>query len=117
MCTTCMSMDYSEFQKSYNEMAKWETSEEDELLEKLSYGGTSNDDDEVSKVNHPPHYTSGSYEAINIIEDAIKDAKDPVEGMLQAQVLKYMLRLWLKENPKQDAQKARWYLSRLIEKL
>ena len=41
MCTTCMSMDYSEFQKSYNEMAKWETSEEDELLEKLSYGGTS----------------------------------------------------------------------------
>ena len=113
-------MNYSEFQQSYNAMAKWEPSEEwdDELLEKLSYGGTSNDDDHVvSKVNHPPHYTSGTYEAINIIEDAIKDAKDPVEGMLQAQVLKYMLRLWLKENPKQDAQKARWYLSRLIEKL
>ena len=98
-------------------MTKWETSEDDELLEKLSYGGTSNDDDEVSKVNHPPHYTSGKQEAINIIEDAIRDAKDPVEGMLQAQVLKYMLRLWLKDNPKEDAQKARWYLSRLIEKL
>ena len=97
-------------------MTKWETSEDDELLEKLSYGGTNNDD-EVSQVNHPPHYTSGKQEAINIIEDAIRDAKDPVEGMLQAQVLKYMLRLWLKENPKEDAQKARWYLSRLIEKL
>lgn len=114
--TTCMSMDYSEFKRAYNSMTKWETSEDDELLEKLSYGGTNNDD-EVSKVNHPPHYTSGKQEAINIIEDAIRDAKDPVEGMLQAQVLKYMLRLWLKENPKEDAQKARWYLSRLIEKL
>ncbi len=89
---------------------------DDQELEKLSYGGTENDDN-VSTVNHPAHYTSGKQEAINIIEDAIKDAKDPVDGMLQAQVLKYMLRLWLKNNPKEDAEKARWYLSRLIEKL
>jgi hypothetical protein len=37
--------------------------------------------------------------------------------MLQAQVIKYLLRLWLKERPVQDAKKARWYLDRLIEKL
>ena len=37
--------------------------------------------------------------------------------MLQAQALKYLLRLWLKGNAKQDAEKARWYLNRLIEHL
>lgn len=114
-----MDIDYSEFVRNFNLMDKWDTFEDQEL-EKLSYGGTCSDDDaetEISRVNHPPHYTSGKYEAIDIIEDAIKDAKDPVDGMLQAQVLKYLLRLWLKDNPKEDAEKARWYLSRLIEKL
>ena len=114
-----MDIDYSEFVRSFNLMNKWDTFDDQEL-EKLSYEGTCSEDDhetEVSRVNHPPHYTSGKYEAIDIIEDAIKDAKDPVDGMLQAQVLKYLLRLWLKDNPKEDAEKARWYLSRLIEKL
>lgn len=110
-----MDIDYSEFKSAYNKMNKFD-SFDDQELEKLSYGGTENYDD-ISTVNHPAHYTSGKQEAINIIEDAIKDAKDPVDGMLQAQVLKYMLRLWLKNNPKEDAEKARWYLSRLIEKL
>ena len=68
-------------------------------------------------VNSPSHYTRGSQEAIDIIEESIQDAPDPVLGMLQAQALKYLLRLWLKENSKQDAEKARWYLNRLIEKL
>jgi hypothetical protein len=36
---------------------------------------------------------------------------------LQWQVLKYLDRLWLKGNPKQDAEKALWYLKRLIAKL
>ena len=31
--------------------------------------------------------------------------------------LKYLHRLWLKGNPKQDAEKARWYLLRLLERL
>ena len=30
----------------------------------------------------------------------------PTEGMLQGQVLKYLLRLWLKDNPLEDAKKA-----------
>ena len=68
------------------------------------------------RVNHPSHYTSGKAEAIDIIEDAIKDAPSVGEGMLQAQVLKYMLRVWLKDNPTEDLKKAQWYLTRLIEK-
>ena len=68
------------------------------------------------RVNHPSHYTSGKAEAIDIIEDAIKDAPTVAEGMLQAQVLKYILRCWLKDNPTEDLKKAQWYLTRLIEK-
>ena len=69
------------------------------------------------RVNSPSHYTAGKTEAIDIIEGAIKDAASVEAGMLQAQVLKYLLRLWLKDNPAEDAKKARWYLNRLIDKL
>ena len=68
-------------------------------------------------VNSPAHYTRGSQECIDIIEEAIQDAPDVKAGMLQAQALKYMLRLWLKSNAPQDAQKAQWYLTRLIKHL
>lgn len=67
------------------------------------------------RVNSPSHYTSGKQEAIDIIEAAIKDAPSPGKGLLQAQVLKYMLRVWLKDNPLEDLKKARWYLDRLID--
>ncbi len=68
-------------------------------------------------VNSPAHYTRGKQEAIEIIEEAIQDAPDVKAGMLQAQTLKYLLRLWLKGNSTQDASKARWYLERLITHL
>jgi len=68
-------------------------------------------------VNSPAHYTRGTQEAIEIIEEAIQDAPDVKSGMLQGQALKYLLRLWLKDNSKQDAEKARWYLNRLIDTL
>lgn len=71
----------------------------------------------ASDVDHPSHYTSGSQEAIDTIEDAVKDAPNAIIGGLQWNALKYLLRLWLKENPKKDALKARWYLNRLIDKL
>jgi len=77
--------------------------------------------DEIKKehhlVNSPAHYTRGKTEAIEVIEDAIQDAPSPKEGLLQGQVLKYILRMWLKDKPLQDANKARWYLNRLISKL
>ncbi len=68
-------------------------------------------------VNSPAHYTRGKQEAIEIIEEAIQDAPDVKCGMLQAQALKYLLRVWLKDNSKQDLEKARWYLNRLIDSL
>ena len=68
-------------------------------------------------VNSPSHYKYGKFEVIDILEEAVKLAPDPVKGSLQYQVLKYMLRLWGKENSLQDAKKSRWYLNRLIENM
>lgn len=71
----------------------------------------------VDYVNSPPHYTKGKYEAIDVIEDATQFAPDAVVGGLQWQVLKYVLRLWHKNNAIEDAKKAQFYLARLINKL
>lgn len=68
-------------------------------------------------VNSPSHYTRGRYEAIDIIEDAIKDAPSTMAGMCQGTALKYLLRLWHKADAKEDAEKARWYLNKLIDSL
>jgi hypothetical protein len=68
-------------------------------------------------VNSPSHYQYGKFEVIDILEQAVSKAPDPVKGSLQYQVLKYMLRLWGKDNPLQDAKKSRWYLNRLIERM
>ena len=73
-----------------------------------------NEEKKSDNVNSPSHYTSGKTEVIDIIEDAVKDAPSNIYGMLQGQVLKYMLRVWLKSNPLEDLKKARWYLDRLI---
>jgi hypothetical protein len=68
-------------------------------------------------VNHPSHYTTGKTEVIDIIENTVCYATDAVLGGLQWQVLKYLLRMWHKGNSLQDAQKAQWYLTRLINQL
>ena len=73
--------------------------------------------DKRDPINHPAHYTSGRYEAIDVIEDAIQHAPDNSCAFLQGQTLKYLLRLWHKESSSQDALKARWYLDRLIQQL
>jgi hypothetical protein len=68
-------------------------------------------------VNSPSHYQYGKFEVIDVLEEAVRLAPDPVKGSLQYQVLKYMLRLWGKDNPLQDAKKSGWYLNRLIENM
>lgn len=135
-------MDYENFKKEYNTFKEWNTDEDIFKLDSpfMSYplpGAASPDIISFSKlegkhatndawlnlgraedrVNSPAHYTRGSQEAIDTIEEAIQDAPTPTEGMLQGQVLKYLLRLWLKDNPAEDAKKAQWYLTRLIAKL
>ena len=73
--------------------------------------------DAYDAVNSPSHYTKGRFEAIDVIEDAIEEAPSTKTGFLQGQVLKYLLRLWHKMDAKEDAEKARWYLNRLIDSL
>jgi hypothetical protein len=68
-------------------------------------------------VNHPSHYNAGKIEVIDVIEDWVRHAPDPVVGGLQWQCLKYLSRMWLKEDPHKDAKKAQWYLNRLINTL
>ena len=119
-------MDYDKFKDEYMSFEKWC---EDAKFEEGILGASGTDRIEFKdtvirgpfgqsdSVNSPSHYTRGKTEAIDVIEDAIQDAPTPVAGMLQAQALKYLLRLWLKDNPEEDARKARWYLNRLITKL
>lgn len=64
-------------------------------------------------VNHPPHYTSGKFEVIEVIEDIIQHFKNPVEAFLAGQAIKYIARAPLKGNYQEDISKAMWYLHRL----
>ena len=121
-------MDYENFKEEYDKYMNWGTSKDTFKLDSAFMSnplkGAKSDDvitfsdyKKSDAVNSPAHYTRGSQEAIEIIEEAIQDAPSVKQGMLQAQVLKYLLRLWLKNNSKQDAEKARWYLNRLIDSL
>jgi hypothetical protein len=69
------------------------------------------------QVNHPSHYKQGRVEAIEVIEDVVSGAPDPVIGYLVGQTMKYLLRAWHKGNTIQDLQKAAWYLNRAIDRL
>ena len=69
------------------------------------------------QVNSPSHYKQGRIEAIEVIEDVVAGAPEPVLGYLVGQALKYLLRVWHKGNPNQDLQKAAWYLNRAIARI
>ena len=106
-------MDYINFRKEWKENLEWEDANKDVFVDSVirSYP------DAADAVNSPAHYTRGRVEVIEVIEDAVKDAPDTFDAVLQGNILKYLLRLWVKENPLQDAKKARWYLDRLITRL
>ena len=120
-------MDYYNFLDEFDSYNEWNNVQKKQKKEENSLDAWGNDYNTRHKyltalsantndrVNSPSHYTSGKQEAIDIIEAAIKDAPTPGKGMLQGQVLKYMLRVWLKDNPIEDLKKARWYLDRLID--
>jgi hypothetical protein len=59
-------------------------------------------------VRHPPHYTFGRFEVIDVIEDWGLDFHE-------ASVLKYLAR-WRRKNGVEDLEKAAWYLQRLIDR-
>lgn len=70
-------------------------------------------------VNSPAHYTNGRrFEVIDVLEDWAARADDPVEASLLFTTLKYLGRLYDKDcDPKTDAKKAQWYLTRLIARM
>ena len=108
-------MEYEKFKEDYISFNEWYTKVDEDTFKYL--------EDEIEhpfgsdRVNSPSHYTSGKVEAIDVIEDAITEAPNVQAGFLQGQVLKYLLRLWHKIDAKEDAEKARWYLDRLIKSL
>lgn len=63
----------------------------------------------VDMVNHPPHYTKGKYEVIDVLQDWF-----PAEPLLW-QIVKYVARAKHKNNYVQDLKKARFYLDRAIK--
>ena len=76
--------------------------------------------DEVEKrvsdaVNHPSHYTQGSIECIDAIASAL--GHEAFVQFLRGQVIKYMWRLGRKGDALKDAEKGKWYASRLVEEL
>lgn len=58
-------------------------------------------------VNHPPHYTAGGMEAIDVIEAFGL-------GFHLGNAAKYVLRAGRKGDAIEDLKKARWYLDREI---
>jgi len=63
-------------------------------------------------VNHPPHYTHGPYEVIDIIEGFNLCYH-------LGNTIKYILRAGIKDHDKliEDLEKASWYLNRYINLL
>lgn len=66
-------------------------------------------------VNKPEHYNKGKYETYDVIVDTL--GKDEAMSYCQGNVLKYIMRMWNKGKPLQDAEKAEWYLKAMIKLL
>jgi hypothetical protein len=67
--------------------------------------------EEPSTVAHPPHYTFGRFEVIDVLEDWF-----PTDPLL-FNVGKYIARASRKGHELQDLEKAQWYLQRRIDKM
>ena len=66
-------------------------------------------------VNHPPHYTQGGMETIDIME--AKSTSEEFKGHLKLTALKYLTRAGHKESELQDAKKTQWYVNRWVKTL
>jgi len=64
-------------------------------------------------VTAPPHYTDGGIETIDYLR--AKLTPDEFKGFCKGNALKYISRAGKKGEAKQDYEKAKWYLDKLIE--
>jgi len=62
-------------------------------------------------VNNPLHYNKHGVECITAIQASMSD--EEFKGYLKGNTIKYLWRYKYKEKPKEDLQKAQWYLSKL----
>ena len=71
----------------------------------------------VDEVNHPTHYNHNKHgvECIEAIQASMSD--DEFKGYLKGNAIKYLWRYGYKDKPKQDLDKAQWYLNKLIEEI
>jgi len=67
------------------------------------------------QVDHHAHYNQGRIECIDAMEEASKHLTGD-EAICTSNIIKYVWR-WKHKNGKQDLEKAKWYLDRLISKL
>jgi hypothetical protein len=70
---------------------------------------------EIDAVNHPPHYTTGGIETLDVIR--AKMSSDRFQGYLMGNVLKYLLRCEYKEKRIEDIKKAQFYLNALVAEM
>lgn len=87
----------------------------DEAMEIVSIKPSGVSYTENKMVDSPPHYNQGGIETIDYMR--AYSTKEEFMGHCRLTTIKYLSRLMEKENPLQDAKKARWYLNKLIEEL
>lgn len=68
----------------------------------------------TDNINQPTHYTYGTIETIDFMEEVTKSYK-PELAFAIGNTIKYISRANLK-NGKEDLEKARWYLNRAFDK-
>jgi hypothetical protein len=84
-----------------------------DMLKKVSQGRENRLEQDM--VNHPPHYTKGGMETIDIME--AKSTPEEFKGHLKLTALKYLTRAGHKESELQDAKKTQWYVNRWVKTL
>ena len=70
---------------------------------------------EFDPVQKPSHYNQSGIECIEAIKASMTNTD--FRAYLKGNVEKYLWRYEKKQNPKQDLEKAKWYLERLIKEL
>jgi len=71
--------------------------------------------DHYDIVNHPPHYTQGGIECIDALQAAL--SAEEFKGYCKAAAIKYLWRLDHKGSARENAEKAIWYLQKLVKVL
>lgn len=67
---------------------------------------------EINMVEHPPHYESGKFECIYVMEET--QGVEAVQNFCLCNAFKYLYRHRHK-NGLEDVKKAQWYLNKYIE--